>query len=79
MDRLIGNLPDKDLARLEEASCILMILWKPWNGWRISRNNRDLMMEQIIAAVRDSVEVRPFTTRIRVFNCHHNYVARERH
>jgi tRNA-splicing ligase RtcB len=36
-------------------------------------------MEQIIAAVRESGEVRPFTAHVQAINCHHNYVARERH
>jgi tRNA-splicing ligase RtcB len=37
------------------------------------------MMEQIVNAVRESGEVRPFTADLKAINCHHNYVARERH
>jgi tRNA-splicing ligase RtcB len=37
------------------------------------------MMEQIVGAVRDSGEVRPFVAELKAINCHHNYVARERH
>ena len=44
-----------------------------------ARTNRDLMMEQIISAVRESGEVRPFIAQVQVINCHHNYVARESH
>lgn len=44
-----------------------------------ARTNRDLMMEQIIAAVRNSGKVRPFTAHVQAINCHHNCVARERH
>ncbi len=44
-----------------------------------ARWNRHLMMEQIVGAVRDSSEVRPFAAELKAINCHHNYVARERH
>jgi len=37
------------------------------------------MMEQIAGAVRDSGEVRPFVAELKAIDCHHNYVARERH
>jgi len=37
------------------------------------------MMEQIVGAVRDCSEVRPFAAELKAINCHHNYVARERH
>ena len=32
-----------------------------------------------VEAVRDSGEVRPFAAHVKAINCHHNYVARERH
>ena len=41
--------------------------------------NRKLMMEQLIDAVSDAGEVRPFTAAQQVVNCHHNYVERETH
>lgn len=80
MGRLVANLPDKDLAYLEEgtehfADYVEAVEW----AQDFARTNRDLMMEQIIAAVRNSGEVRPFRTDIQAINCHHNYVARERH
>jgi len=37
------------------------------------------MMEQVIEAVPNSGEVRPFTSHGQAINRHHNYVARERH
>ena len=37
------------------------------------------MMEQIVAAVRASGEVPPFSAELKAINCHHNYVARESH
>jgi tRNA-splicing ligase RtcB len=80
MGRLAGNLPDKDLAYLEEGSehfydYLEAVEW----AQDFARTNRNLMMEQIIAAVRECGEVRPFTARLQAINCHHNYVARERH
>ncbi|HMC23231.1 MAG TPA: RtcB family protein, partial [Thermoanaerobaculia bacterium] len=41
--------------------------------------NRELMMEAIIAALRQSSLVPPFDTEAEVVNCHHNYVAVEEH
>jgi tRNA-splicing ligase RtcB len=80
LGRQLGNLPDKDLAYLEEGSehffdYVEAVEW----AQDFARANRDLMMEQIIEAVRNSGEVRPFQAYIQAINCHHNYVARERH
>ena len=80
MGRLLGNLPDKDLAYLEEGAehfydYIEAVEW----AQDFARVNRDLMMEQIVEAVRASGQVRPFTAHVQAINCHHNYVARERH
>jgi tRNA-splicing ligase RtcB (3'-phosphate/5'-hydroxy nucleic acid ligase) len=80
MGRLVGNLPDKDLAYLEEGTehfydYVEAVEW----AQDFARTNRDLMMEQIIEAVRHSGEVRPFRAHVQAINCHHNYVARERH
>src|SRR5438105_7611942 len=41
--------------------------------------NRELMMEAIIAALRESSLLPPFTADTEVVNCHHNYVAIEEH
>lgn len=80
MGHLLGNLPDKDLAYLKEGSdhfddYVEAVEW----AQDFARSNRDLMTEQIIEAVRNSGEVRPFSAQVQVINCHHNYVARERH
>ena len=78
--KLVGHLPDKDLAYLEEGTehfgdYVEAVEW----AQDFARTNRDLMMAQIIEAVRDCGEVRPFTAEVQAINCHHNYVARERH
>jgi tRNA-splicing ligase RtcB len=78
--QLLSNLPDRDLAYLEEGT-------EHFNeyvdavGWAQSYAlaNRDLMMAAIIDAVRSTPGIPPFTTTNEVVNCHHNYVAREMH
>src|SRR5271165_7195886 len=80
MQKFYLNLPDKDLAYFPEhtehfGDYVEAVEW----AQDFARTNRDLMMEQIIDAVRESGEVRPFTAHVQGINCHHNYVARERH
>src|SRR2546421_8243543 len=80
MQRLFINLPDKDLAYFSEGTehfddYVEAVEW----AQDFARWNRHLMMEQIVGAVRDSGEVRPFVAELKAINCHHNYVARERH
>ena len=80
MQKFYLNLPDRDLAYFPEhtehfGDYVEAVEW----AQDFARTNRDLMMEQIIDAVRDSGEVRPFTAHVQAINCHHNYVARERH
>jgi tRNA-splicing ligase RtcB len=41
--------------------------------------NRELMMRAIVAAVGSTPGVPPFRSHLVAVNCHHNYVARERH
>ena len=80
MRQLISNLPDRDLAYLEEGT-------KHFNeyveavGWAQSfaRLNRELMMEAILEAARSTPGIPPFTTTAEVVNCHHNYVSQETH
>jgi tRNA-splicing ligase RtcB len=80
LQRVLGNLPDKDLAYFSEGT-------KHFDdyvqavGWAqdYARWNRLLMMEAIVSAIRNSGEVPPFETKAEAINCHHNYVARERH
>jgi tRNA-splicing ligase RtcB len=77
---IINNLPDKDLAYLEEGT-------EHFNeyveavGWAQSyaRLNRELMMHAILEAVRATPDLPPFTMTDEVVNCHHNYVSEETH
>ncbi len=80
MRKFYINLPDADLAYFPEHTesfhdYVEAVEW----AQDYARRNRDLMMAQIIEAVRNSGEVRPFTAETKVINCHHNYVARESH
>src|SRR2546421_4909779 len=80
MQRFFINLPDKDLAYFSEGTehfddYLEAVEW----AQDFARSNRHLMMEQIVGAVRHSGEVRPFVAELKAINCHHNYVARERH
>ncbi|MTW06199.1 RtcB family protein [Pseudoduganella ginsengisoli] len=75
----IANLPDKDLAYLEEGT-------KHYDdyveavGWaqKFARMNREVMMQNLIASVRTVIK-KPFDTHVEAVNCHHNYVQKERH
>ncbi|UUZ50756.1 RtcB family protein [Massilia sp. B-10] len=40
--------------------------------------NREVMMQNLIAAVR-TVITKPFETHVEAVNCHHNYVQKEHH
>jgi tRNA-splicing ligase RtcB len=80
MEKFFIHLPDKDLAYFSEGTehfddYVKAIEW----AQDFARFNRDLMMEQIVGTVRASGEVRPFVAELKAINCHHNYVARERH
>jgi tRNA-splicing ligase RtcB len=73
------NLPDDDLAYLKEGT-------KHYDdyieavGWaqKFARLNREVMMQNLVAAVRTVIR-KPFETHIEAVNCHHNYVQQERH
>ena len=76
----LGNLPDEDLAYLKEGSrhfddYVEAVEW----AQRFAARNRELMMEAVEEAVRATPGVPPFRSRLVAVNCHHNYVARERH
>ncbi|MBK9170186.1 MAG: RtcB family protein [Bryobacterales bacterium] len=80
MRRHLANLPDADLAYLTEGT-------EHFNdyvhavGWAqgYARANRELMMENLIAVLRRTGTLPPFSAEIEAINCHHNYVEREEH
>jgi tRNA-splicing ligase RtcB len=80
MRGLIANLPDKDLAYLSEGTehfddYVEAVEW----AQDFALTNRRLMMDQVARAVRSAPGIPPFEIGVVAVNCHHNYVARERH
>ncbi len=81
MRRLVKNLPDRDLAYLEEGTrhfddYVQAVDW----AQRFAMINRQLMMDAVVAAARDEASGLPaFELGDTAVNCHHNYVAREHH
>jgi tRNA-splicing ligase RtcB len=78
MRRWFINLPDEDLAYLPEGSehfsaYIGALNW----AQRYARVNREVMMQAVLDALRVSFPA--LATDEVAVNCHHNYVAKERH
>jgi tRNA-splicing ligase RtcB len=76
----IGNLPDVDLAYLEEGTTHFADYLEAV-GWaqRFAATNRALMMQAVVEAVASTPGLPAFQSHLVAVNCHHNYVARERH
>ena len=80
MRRWFINLPDEDLAYLPEGSDLFAdylhaVSW----AQEYARINRELMMQNVIAALRGVGTLPPFEAHLEAVNCHHNYVSREQH
>jgi tRNA-splicing ligase RtcB (3'-phosphate/5'-hydroxy nucleic acid ligase) len=80
MKKHVINLPDHNLAYLSEGSThfddyVEAVSW----AQDFAMENRRLMMQQVLAALRKLGTLPAFTTERMAVNCHHNYVARERH
>ena len=79
MEVHIKNLPDRDLAYLEEGTehfqdYVDAVHW----AQEFARLNREAMMTNVILAMRKII-TKPFTTHMSAINCHHNYVQKEHH
>ncbi|MBN8448253.1 MAG: RtcB family protein [Candidatus Accumulibacter sp.] len=79
MRQHLANLPDGDLAYIEEGS-VHFDDYLEAVGWaqNYARRNRTAMMDSLIAVAR-KVITRPFTVNVEAVNCHHNYVQKETH
>jgi len=79
MRQHLANLPDRDLAYLEEGSRHFADYLEAV-GWaqEYARCNRVAMMGQLVAAARRVIG-KPFSVDAEAVNCHHNYVQREQH
>lgn len=78
MERWFVRLPDADLAYLPEGTELFddYVAALSW-AQDFARANRTLMMAAALAALRSVLG--PFGADEEVVDCHHNYVARERH
>lgn len=79
MRRWFINLPDEDLAYLPQGSKLFddycdAVQW----AQGFARVNRELMMQAALAALKVAVP-KPFACDETAVNCHHNYVAWEKH
>lgn len=80
MENHLGNLPDKDLAYLQEGSPAFddYVEGVEW-AQDFARINRQVMMENVVEAVRKVRDLPEFKADLLAVNCHHNYIARETH
>ncbi|MBO6848777.1 MAG: RtcB family protein [Maricaulis sp.] len=79
MERWFIHLPDNDLAYFPEGTdhfndYVEAVEWAQEFAYR----NRQVMMENVIAAVRKELGL-DFEAELEAVNCHHNYVTRENH
>lgn len=79
MRRHMVNLPDQDLAYLKEGTQYYDDYVEAV-GWaqKFARINREVMMHNVIRAMREVIP-KPFETHVEAVNCHHNYVQKEKH
>ncbi|MEM7155445.1 MAG: RtcB family protein [Myxococcota bacterium] len=80
MKRWFVNLPDANLAYFPEGTSHFedyceAVTW----AQDFARTNRELMMAATLQALQQVSSLPPFTADLEAVNCHHNYVARERH
>ena len=80
VERLDQRLPHQDLAYFREGTehfdeYVEAVHW----AQRFAAENRRLMMQAVIETLRQSDELPPFDARLEALECHHNYVAFERH
>ncbi len=75
----IANLPDHNLAYLEEGT-VHFDDYIEAVGWAqdFARRNREVMMQNVTAAARQVIG-KPFEASVEAVNCHHNYVQKETH
>jgi tRNA-splicing ligase RtcB len=73
------NLPDEDLAYFPQGTEHFNDYFKAvsW-AQRFARLNRDVMMQAALTALGAAI-TKPFETDLEAVNCHHNYVAQEKH
>jgi len=80
MERLDARIPHRDLAYFTEGTehfddYVEAVGW----AQRFAAENRGLMMHAVIDALRKGGQLPQFTAHLEAVECHHNYVAFERH
>jgi len=80
MERLFIQLPNRDLAYLAEGAgdfddYVTAVEW----AQNYAFQNREVMVQNILAAMRGSELLPKFEAATEVVNCHHNYISREHH
>ena len=80
MLKLDIHLPDRDLGYLREGTesfddYVEAVSW----AQEFAAQNRELMMQAVLGALRASPDLPEFSTTAMAVNCHHNYVSREKH
>ena len=74
------SLPDEDLSYLQEGtSHFADYVEAVALAQDYARENRRLMMSAVIEGARSTRALPPFEAAVVAVDCHHNYVARERH
>lgn len=80
MERWYINLPDKDLAYIPQGSTLFNDYFEAVHWAQdFALLNRKIMMEAVCTTLAKHVPVPGFDADIEAVNCHHNYVAWERH
>ncbi|MDH5228888.1 MAG: RtcB family protein [Gammaproteobacteria bacterium] len=79
MGHHILNLPDRDLAYLNEGTeyfddYVQAVHW----AQAYAAKNREVMMDRVMMALRETLPM-SFQAKVMAVNCHHNYVAVEHH
>lgn len=80
MERLFIQLPNRDLAYLAEGSqdfddYVQAVEWAQGYAFQ----NREVMLANVIEALKSSDQLPAFEISDEIVNCHHNYIARENH
>src|SRR5262245_53733387 len=80
MKRYFIHLPDQDLAYLPDGTKHFDDYLEAV-GWAqdYAMQNRELMMAAVVDALRASGALPGLSASVEAVNCHHNYVAREKH
>lgn len=80
IEKLGIKVPNRDLAYLAEGGqgfddYVVAVEW----AQNYAYHNREVMLENILDAIKASGELPEFTVSDEVVNCHHNYISREHH